>query len=118
MKTSESIKEIALALHKFHGLMGKVGKDAVNPHFKNRYASLAAHLAAVRGPLADQGISLIQSISTPANGGVSVTTMLAHSSGEWISSEVSMPLPDRATARRAGLRRLRFRRRQPVPRAL
>lgn len=102
MNRSDSIGALVAALAKAQKAIVNPALDSVNPHFKNRYASLAAHLAAVRGPLADQGISLIQSISTPANGGVSVTTMLAHSSGEWISSEVSMPLPDRATAQQLG----------------
>jgi hypothetical protein len=102
MNRSDSIGALVAALAKAQKAIVNPALDSVNPHFKNKYASLAAHLSAVRGPLADQGIALIQSIKTPANGGVSVTTMLAHCSGEWISSEVSMPLPERATAQQLG----------------
>jgi len=60
MKTSESITSIAVALHKFHGLMGKVGKDAVNPHFKNKYASLSNIIEATTPHLNAVGLSIIQ----------------------------------------------------------
>jgi len=99
---SDSIGALAAALAKAQKVITNPPLDSVNPHFKNRYASLAAHLAAVREPLADQGIALMQSISTPTGGGICVTTMLLHSSGEWLSDEVSMPLPERATAQQLG----------------
>lgn len=89
MKTSESIKEIALALHKFHGLMGKVGKDAVNPHFKNKYASLSNIIEATTPHLNAVGLSVVQ---LPCEGGLE--TMILHTSGEYISSVSSTPCKD------------------------
>jgi hypothetical protein len=89
MKTSESIKEIALALHKFHGLMGKVGKDATNPHFKNKYASLSNIIEAVTPHLNAVGLSVIQ---LPCESGLE--TMLLHISGEFISSVSATPCKD------------------------
>jgi hypothetical protein len=89
MKTSESIKEIAVALHKFHGLMGKVGKDATNPHFKNKYASLSNIIEAVTPHLSTVGLSVIQ---LPTENGLE--TMLLHTSGEFISSVSATPCKD------------------------
>ena len=89
MKTSESIKEIAVAIHKFHGLMGKVGKDATNPHFKNKYASLSNIIEAVTPHLSTVGLSVIQ---LPTENGLE--TMLLHTSGEFISSVSLTPCKD------------------------
>ena len=89
MKTSESIKEIAVALHKFHGLMGKVGKDAVNPHFKNKYASLSNIIEATTPHLNAVGLSVVQ---LPCESGLE--TMILHTSGEYISSVSSTPCKD------------------------
>ncbi len=89
MKTSESITSIAVALHKFHGLMGKVGKDAVNPHFKNKYASLSNIIEATTPHLNAVGLSIIQ---LPCESGLE--TMLLHTSGEYISSVSLTPCKD------------------------
>jgi hypothetical protein len=89
MKTSESITSIAVALHKFHGLMGKVGKDAVNPHFKNKYASLSNIIEATTPHLNAVGLSIIQ---LPCESGLE--TMLLHTSGEYISSVSATPCKD------------------------
>jgi hypothetical protein len=89
MKTSESITSIAVALHKFHGLMGKVGKDAVNPHFKNKYASLSNIIEATTPHLNAVGLSVIQ---LPTESGLE--TMLMHTSGEYISSVSLTPCKD------------------------
>ena len=76
--------------------MGKLIKDSANPQFakgkdKPTYASLAAVLETVRGPLTDAGIVLYQSASA-SDGGVMVRSMLIHAeSGE--SIEEVLPLP-------------------------
>jgi hypothetical protein len=97
MKTSESIKEIAVALHKFHGLMGKVGKDAVNPHFKNKYASLSNIIEATTPHLNAVGLSIIQ---LPCESGLE--TMLLHTSGEYISSVSLTPCKDASNPQALG----------------
>lgn len=83
MKTSEQINEIAAALSKAQGAMRPALKDAQNPHFKSKYADLAANVEAARGPLATNGLAAIQEATTVERG-VSVVTMLMHSSGQWI----------------------------------
>lgn len=58
--------------------------DSVNPHFKSRYASLAAVRDAVIPVLAKHGLSIIQNI-TYADGLVSCASMLLHESGQRLS---------------------------------
>ena len=97
MKTSESITNIAVALHKFHGLMGKVGKDATNPHFKNKYASLSNIIEATTPHLNAVGLSIIQ---LPCESGLE--TMLLHTSGEYISSVSLTPCKDASNPQALG----------------
>jgi hypothetical protein len=53
-----------------------------------RYASLASGLDIVRKTLSQQEIAAIQSTRVEASTGhIHLTTLLAHSSGEWISSD-------------------------------
>jgi hypothetical protein len=53
-----------------------------------RYASLASGLDSVRKTLSQQEIATIQTTRIePATGQIHLTTLLAHSSGEWISSD-------------------------------
>ena len=59
---SENISNLASSLLKAHAEIGPVTRDSVNPFLKNRYASLAAVLEAVRRPLLDNGILLIQRV--------------------------------------------------------
>ena len=89
MKKSESITELAKALVKFHSVMGKVSKDAKNPFFKNKYASLSNIIEAVTKPLNDNGLSVLQLPSIEG-----LTTLLLHESGEWISSVSGTPSKD------------------------
>jgi len=84
MKTSESIKELAAALAKAQGSFEHARKDADNPFFKSRYATLASVLDAAKNPLAECGLAVSQVIDYN-EGGIFLETILMHSSGEWIS---------------------------------
>ena len=84
---SATIGAIAGALAKAHGEIKNPAFDKKNPHFNARYASLASCLDSVRSALSKNGIALIQTISTPSHDWVTITTILAHSSGEWISCD-------------------------------
>jgi hypothetical protein len=88
---SASIAALAAALAKAQGQMTHASKDATNPHFKTRYADLAAVWSAIREPLAANGLSVIQQV-TQAEGMVGVRSILAHASGEWVSSDLQMPV--------------------------
>ena len=66
--------------------------NRVNPAFHNRYADLAAILAAVRPALNRHGLFLSQRV-TSTGGSVEVETLLMHRSGETISSGIlSIPV--------------------------
>jgi hypothetical protein len=56
-------------------------KTATNPHFKSRYADLAACVEAVIDSLNSNGIALVQE-THPSETGVIVETRFIHSSGE------------------------------------
>jgi hypothetical protein len=86
MTRSETIGALAAALAKAQGHMQHATKDAKNPHFNSRYADLAAIVDAT-GPLAAEELSFIQIPSTPEAGIVAMTTLLLHSSGEWLQSD-------------------------------
>jgi hypothetical protein len=83
---SESIQKLAVALVKFNLEVKIIEKDASNPHFKNRYASLDTIIDEVRPLLAKHGLSVLQ---FPGGDGEKFTlrSMLVHESGEWIESE-------------------------------
>lgn len=59
-------------------------KTSTNPHFKSRYADLAACVEAVIDALNDNGIGLIQKTHQDDRG-VTVETMFVHESGESMS---------------------------------
>lgn len=73
--------EIAAALAKAQAEMSNPTFDSQNPHFKNRFASLAAVRNAVVPALARNGICLTQNIVTRENE-VACTTTLTHASGQ------------------------------------
>lgn len=101
--TSAEIGELAKALAAAQGEMTAASKDASNPHFKSRYATLASVWDAIRGPLSRNGLSVSQVLETPDVGpGVIVRTILLHTSGQWICSRYVMPIPDKLTPQAVG----------------
>ncbi|MDD5508427.1 MAG: ERF family protein [Bacteroidales bacterium] len=86
MKTSDSITTISKALIEFQGRMVKVTKDAVNPHFKNRYASLSQIIESVQKPLNECGLAIVQL----PTGDHELETILLHTSGEYIAETYRM----------------------------
>ncbi len=88
MRTSEQINELAAALSKAQGQFENAKKDSENPFFHSKYADLAACIDAARGPLAANGLAVVQSPSIEEARGVRMTTRLLHSSGQWIEGEL------------------------------
>ena len=89
MNKSESITNLAKALAVFHTHVGKVSKDAKNPFFKSKYASLPNILEAIREPLDKSGI-IVSQVPSGVNG---LSTILIHSeSGEWMEDTYTMPV--------------------------
>jgi len=91
MPTSPTIAALAAALVKAQSAMGGAKKDSTNPHFRTAYADLASVWDACRAPLANAGLSVVQLVSSDPTHAI-VETILAHSSGEWVSSTLAVPL--------------------------
>jgi hypothetical protein len=93
MEHSESITNLAKSLVEFQGKVKDPAKDKDNPFFKSKYVGLDSLLDAVRPVLSACGLSFIQS---PSGNGqdISITTLLMHTSGEWLQSD---PFTLRAT---------------------
>jgi hypothetical protein len=92
--SSPTITNLAKALLTAQEQISPVTKDATNPFLKNRYASLVAVLEAVRRPLLDNGILLIQRVVESEPGTAAVETRLLHTSGEWVAGVTTIPLPE------------------------
>lgn len=86
MRTSEQINEIAAALAKAQRAIEGAKKDSVNPHFKNRYADLAAVWDACREPLTVNGLAALQPVCHRDGRNVTVTRIV-HSSGQWMEDD-------------------------------
>jgi hypothetical protein len=112
-RTSESIAALAAALAKAQvelvnpekSLVATIradGPGGVDQKF--RYASLASGLEIVRKILGQHEIATVQTTSIDqAAGVINLTTVLAHSSGEWIASDWPVcPVSETETPRRMG----------------
>ena len=77
------------------GELRNVAKNAVNPHFKNRYASLDAILDAARPVLHKHGLALSQE-PIFEDGKAGVVTRIIHMSGESRESTLLLPLRDQS----------------------
>jgi hypothetical protein len=92
MEKSPTIKNLAKALNCFQSKMGKIKKDANNPFFKSKYASLGNILEAIQEPLSECGLCFSQ-FPSDTHG---LTTILIHAeTGEFIQSAYFMkPVKD------------------------
>ena len=83
MTQSESIDKLLPAFVAFQSDMPSVPKDAVNPHFRSKYASLGAITEATRPHLAKQGLAVTQSLVWQ-DGVQLLVTRVIHVSGQWM----------------------------------
>jgi len=65
-------------------------KDTNNPFFKSKYADLAELIRATRPALSKNGLVIVQSPRLSERA-AQVTTMLLHSSGEWLADDLELP---------------------------
>jgi hypothetical protein len=94
-RSSESIAKLAAALAKAQGELVNPEKSLVatikvegTAGQSFRYAPLSSGLDIVRKTLGQHEIAVVQTTSTDPNGAtITLTTMLAHASGEWIASD-------------------------------
>lgn len=81
------------ALNKVQGLIEPIKVDSENPHFKNRYASLAAVNNAVMGILSENGFVLLQG-GVEISGKPYLRTSLYHVAGHSVSFEYPLTVSD------------------------
>ena len=98
---SPLLNELAPALAKAQAAMKAAVMDGENPHFKSRFCTLSSIMDAVRKPLADHGLCVVQGPSA-SEGVAKVTTMILHASGQWIGSELALPVGERPTPQAIG----------------
>lgn len=89
MNKSDSIAHLALALSKLQGEVTDAHKDKSAYNYK--YADLAGVLEIAR-PLCLKHELAVTQLCATNEGGVGVTTILMHSSGEWVESTFTMPI--------------------------
>lgn len=79
---SEPINELATALAKAQAEINNPKFDSTNPHYKNKFASLAAVRNAIVPAFAKHGLSLLQELATTPEHCISCLTIILHSSGQ------------------------------------
>jgi hypothetical protein len=93
MTTSDSIAAIAPALIKAQGQMVGITKEGKNPAFRSKYITLDSILDTVRPILTSNGLMLTQgTVATDSTAAVTVEARIIHTSGEWISTTVTIPV--------------------------
>lgn len=91
MEMSADISAWAPAFVEAQKSMGDVLKTKRNDHFKSKYAELADVIDAVREPLNANGFSIMQPVSSEADGAtVRITTVIMHKSGQWVRSTLRL----------------------------
>ena len=90
MNRSDTIAQLTEALARAQGSFPAVQKSGKNAHLNNAYATLDDIIAAVRAPLAKNGLSVVQPLSSIEDGLV-LETVLMHASGEWLASCTVVP---------------------------
>ena len=98
---SEQINELADALAKAQQSIAGAQKGSENPHFKSKYADLADVWSACRQHLTANGLSVVQSPGFDGQS-VTMTTLLLHSSGQWVRGNLSIPLGGKITPHTIG----------------
>lgn len=83
MKTSEQIDQISKSMALAQSEMRPASKTSENPFFKSKFSNLSQVWDSIREPLTKNGLSIFQDVASTANG-VSISTRVCHSSGQWI----------------------------------
>ena len=100
---SEHIDKLAQALTKAQAEIKGAQVSSTNPFFNSKYADLHAVIQASLPSLTKHGLSVLQGnrFCTVTNG-FYVTTTLLHESGQWIRSEIRMPVGGKKDAHAIG----------------
>lgn len=93
MNKSASITKLAIALVKAQAEMPVVKMNVFNKFLNNKYADLGAVIETSRPILAKHELSITQ-FPTSEAGQLGVTSLLLHSSGEWIEDTILISAMD------------------------
>jgi len=99
--TSEALDQLAPALAAAQAQIRHAIEDSQNPHFRSRYASLTACWDACRGPLSQNGLSVVQGLAFDG-GAVVCSSRLLHISGQWMEASLSLPVSAKITPQSIG----------------
>jgi len=94
---TENVEKLFGNLAKSQLQLGALVKDATNPYFKSNYATLKAVIETYREPFANNGLSVSQFID-----GEQLVSILAHESGQHISSCSPIRCKDRTDPQKEG----------------
>lgn len=89
LRRSEKITEITKAMVKFQSSIKVISRKADNPFFKSKYADLAAIWDEIREHLATNNLAVIHGTKGVGRK-ITVSTFLAHVSGEWFESDITL----------------------------
>jgi len=100
---SKSITSLVKSLIKFQSEVKDISKDKVNPFFNSKYADINNIIQSIRKTLTSNDLAISQGnrYCIDSNGFYIVTT-LYHSSGEWLRSELRMPIGGKKDAQAVG----------------
>lgn len=87
------MQKLLPALIKARSEFGVISKDATNPHYKSKYATLDSVLDAVTPALCANGLAVVQATDL-VEGGRVLITHLYHESGEGLQSRYPLPAID------------------------
>lgn len=84
--------KLASALAKAQAEMENAPLNKTNPHFRSKYADLAAIRDATMPALAKNGLAIVQFTKVCDDGSIRLVTRLMHQSGETIEGEYPLPM--------------------------
>ena len=87
MQKSDSLIELTKSLIALQGELKPVPKDSINPFFHSKYADLSTIWDVIRPLLTKHGFAVSQ-LPCVHDDQVVLTTLLLHTSGEWLSSDL------------------------------
>ena len=101
--SSRDLKDLIMSLVQLQGELASIKQDKVNPFFNSKYVDINTILTTIRPLLAKNNLAISQGnrYCTTTNG-FYVTSKLLHTSGQWIQSEVRMPIGGKKDAHAVG----------------
>lgn len=96
IETSPDISFLSEALHKFQSEVVTVERSVVNPFFNRKYADLASIMLESQ-PILTKHRLLISQFPDNLNNKPALTTILMHSSGQFIKATILLPISETVT---------------------